>query len=110
LPGVSALALQLGSEVISRGHPRLLATKNFSTTVGESVNRSDIEFIEAQTKRLEAMGIVLRERNGEYFVCMPCQIGRYDKGPLHPHPKRGRRESLHPTTSGLKHTAGASHG
>ena len=58
------------------------------------MNHSDIEFIEEQTKRLEAMGIVLRDRNGEYFVCTSCQIGRYDQGLLHPHPKRGRKRKF----------------
>ena len=58
------------------------------------MNRSDMDFIEAQTKRLEAIGIVLRNRNGEYFVCMPCEIRQQDQGPLHPHPKRGRKRKF----------------
>jgi hypothetical protein len=74
------------------------------------MNRSDIEFIEAQTKRLEAMGIVLRDRNGEYFVCMPARSEGMTKAHCIRIRSEGERENLHPTTSDLKHTAGASHG
>ena len=52
------------------------------------MSKRDIEFLIAQTKRLEALGVVLGNGNGEYFVCMQCDIGR---GPLHPHPRRGRK-------------------
>jgi hypothetical protein len=51
------------------------------------MSRRDIEFLKAQTKRLEVLGIVLGNRNGQYFVCMPCDIAQ----PLHPHPRRGRK-------------------
>jgi hypothetical protein len=59
------------------------------------MSKRDTDFLIAQTRRLEAMGIVLGNSNGEYFICMPCQVGRHDKcvnkQPLHPHPGRGRK-------------------
>jgi hypothetical protein len=59
------------------------------------MSKHDIDFLTAQTRRLEALGIVLGNGNGEYFVCMPCRVGRHDncvsKQPLHPHPRCGRK-------------------
>jgi len=59
------------------------------------MSKQNIEFLIAQTKRLEALGIVLGNGNGQYFVCMPCRIGRHEEcsnqPPLHPHPRRGRK-------------------
>jgi hypothetical protein len=59
------------------------------------MSKHDIDFLTAQTRRLETLGIVLGNGNGEYFVCMPCHVGRHDncvnKQPLHPHPRRGRK-------------------
>lgn len=50
------------------------------------MRRKDIDFLQAQTRRLEQKGIVLGNGNGESFVCMPRRVG-----PLHPHPGRGRK-------------------
>jgi hypothetical protein len=51
------------------------------------MRRADIEFAQAQTHKLEALGIVLGHGSKEYLASLPCDIGR----PLHPHPRRGRK-------------------
>jgi len=46
------------------------------------MSKHDTDFLTAQTRRLEAAGIVLRSGKGEYFACLPW---------LHPHRRRGRK-------------------
>lgn len=56
---------------------------------------ANVLFAQAQTRRLEALGVVLGNSNGESFICRPCQIGQHEgcvnTKPLHPHPSRGRK-------------------
>jgi len=50
----------------------------------------DIEFLAAETRKLEAMGIVLGNGGTDRFICVPCRDGQHP--PLHPHPRRGRKK------------------
>ena len=46
--------------------------------------RRDTEILTAETHKLEALGVVLRNGSQEFFICANNQ-------PLHPHPGRGRK-------------------
>ena len=56
---------------------------------------TDIDFLRAQTARLEQKGIVLCNGSDEHLICAPCRSGHHDErindAPLHPHPRPGRK-------------------
>ena len=49
--------------------------------------RRDTEILTAETHKLEALGVVLRNGSQESFICANNQ-------PLHPHPGRGGNDSI----------------
>jgi len=58
-------------------------------------SKTAMDFLEAQTRRLEAMGLVFR---ADTEICLPCRMGRHAQcingepaRPLHPHPKAARK-------------------
>ena len=48
------------------------------------MSKRDTEILTAETHKLEALGVVLRNGSQESFICANNQ-------PLHPHPGRGRK-------------------
>ena len=60
------------------------------------MSEHDIEFLTAETHKLERAGIVLGSGGRDRFILSPCRTEQQGscvnkQPPLHPHPRRGRK-------------------